>query len=234
MTNEKYFSIWINPLQLLEVDEPWASNSEEIPSEKAILGFLCTPGIDSDLESLISRYRDISNEQKRLFAAPAESRILKKLVWPLRNAKACYIVGNYLGTISLCGMVAEMVALLLFEIADFTINGQPMTISNQKSLFGSPFEKLSQYRRVEILRAYEIINDESKDAFDLIRTRRRKYLHLWSQDHDTLPKDAVSIYNAAVSIVVNVIGQDIKDGKILLNPALVKYLERSGKYLSED
>ena len=36
------------------------------------------------------------------------------------------------------------------------------------------------------------------------------------------------VYYAAVRIIVNVIGQDIKDGKLILNPNLLKYLEQKG------
>jgi len=70
--------------------------------------------------------------------------------------------------------------------------------------------------------------EDIKQAFEVIRTTRRKYLHLWSQDHTTLPADAVAVYHAAVSIVVRAIGQDFEAGKIRLNPALVEYLEKSG------
>lgn len=233
MSEDKLIEIWLNPLQLLEVDESRTSHAKQ-PDAETLLEFMCTPGISANLEGLISRYREISIEKRRLFAAPYEERILEKLVWPLRNAKASYMVGNYLGTISLCGMVAEMVAILFFEISDFKINDQPMTLTNQKALFGSDFEKLSQHRRVQILHTYNIIDDEIKTAFDLIRTKRRRYLHLWSQDHDRLPGDAVEIYNATVSIVVNIIGQDVQKGKLLLNPALVRYLDRSGIYEPED
>jgi hypothetical protein len=66
--------------------------------------------------------------------------------------------------------------------------------------------------------------------FDVIRTRRRRYLHLWSQDHERLPGDAVEVYKAGVALVVRVIGQDVVDGKLRLNPRLMKYLERSGLF----
>ena len=130
-------------------------------------------------------------------------------------------------------MVAEMVAILLFEISDFQINQKKMTNKDEKSVFGSSFENLGQYRRVEILHAYNIIDDTIKDAFDLVRTKRKRYLHLWSQDYAALPVDAVAVYNATVTIVIRAIGQDFKDGKIILNPALVKYLEKSGIYEPE-
>jgi hypothetical protein len=233
MDEGKLFQGWINPLQFLAVDEPWASGSGP-PSLESVLDFLCTPGSGYDIDTLVSRYREISQEKVRLSIAPAEERILDKLVWPLRNAKASYMVANYLGTISLCGMGAEMVAILLFEISEFRLNNRLMTPQDQTALYGSPFERLGQDRRVQILHAYGIIDDEIKAAFDLLRTTRRRYLHLWSQDHERLPQDAVQAYQAAVSIVIKVIGQNFVDGKVALNPALIKYLDRRGIFAESD
>ncbi len=103
-----------------------------------------------------------------------------------------------------------------------------MSEQNQSSVFGHTFEKLGQDRRVQILYAYGIIDDKLKNAFDKIRTKRKRYLHIWSQDHDHLPADAIETYNAAILIVVSAIGQDLKEGKILLNPNLVRYLDQKG------
>lgn len=234
MSDGRAFRGWLNPLQFLEVDEPWASATNANPHIEDVLKFLCTPGVDCGLESLLNRYREISTEKRRLFAAPAEDRILEKLIWPLRHAKASYMIGNYLGTISLCGMVTEMVAILLFQIADFTINGNPMSGPEQMALFGSSFEKLGQDRRTRILRSFNIIDAQIEAEFDLVRTTRRKYLHLWSQDHETLPTDAVAVYKATVAIAIHAIGQDVRDGRIYLNHALVKYLEQAGVYDPEE
>ena len=115
--------------------------------------FLCPANEPLNLDTILARYKEISTEPVRLFLAPAEQRILDKLVWPLRHAKASYMVGNYLSVIALCGMVAEMVAILLWEIADQQLNGQLMTNQDEKALFGSEFEKLGQERRVSILSA---------------------------------------------------------------------------------
>ena len=37
-------------------------------------------------------------------------------------------------------MVAEMVALIIWETAEVKINEQPMTAESEKTLFGSSFE----------------------------------------------------------------------------------------------
>jgi restriction system protein len=167
---------------------------------------------------MVARYQQISVEETRFFAAPAEDRILEKLVWPLRHAKSSYTLGNFLGTISLCGMVAEMVAMLLFDITEPTLNNRPMENRDREALFGRSFEKLDPYRRVEVLRAYGAIDDQTKEAFELIRATRRRYLHLWSQDHDRLADDAVSVFKAAVRLVVRAVGQDIQKGDLVALP----------------
>src|SRR6266568_5545934 len=172
MTPQTVFKAWINPLQFLEVDEPWASVMKRPLDERAVLGFLCTPGLDVSPEALANRYREISQEKDRLFAAPAEDRILEKLVWPLRHAKAGYMLGNYLGTISLCGMVSEMIAILLFEVSEARINDKPLDPKIQAAVFGRTFEDLGQERRVNVLVAHGVVDAPMKQAFDLIRSKR--------------------------------------------------------------
>ena len=218
----------INPLAFLEADEPWASSTQEKPTSDAVLRFLCPAEerFDFDIGRLLSRYRQISSEPVRLFVAPAEQRILDKLIWPLRNAKSSFMVGNYLATISLSGMVAEMVAILLWEITDSQINGRTMTTKDEKTLFGNEFEKLGQERRVLVLSAYGVIDDTTKSNFDKIREVRRNYLHLWSKDHDRIPSDGIQCFHAAVALVVTAIGQGIQEGRFVLNPRLMQYLDR--------
>jgi len=234
MSDDKLVEVYLNPLQFLELDEPWASVKSEEVSPESVLKFLCSPGIGSNIEDIISRYKEISIEKIRLFAAPNEQRILDKLVWQLRQAKAGYMCGNYIGTIALCGMVSEMVAVLLFEISDFKLNNQAMLEKDQRAVFGNTFEKLGQERRIQILLSYGIINNEIKSFFDKISIIRRRYLHYWSEDHDRLSSDAIICYEAAVSIVVSAIGQKVQGGKIILNPSIIRYLNKYGQVKDMD
>jgi hypothetical protein len=234
MSADKLIEGYINPLQFIDVDEPWATFLNREVSAQSVLDFICTPGVGSDLESILSRYKTISVEKKRIHAAPSEQRILDKLIWPLRNAKAGYMCGNYLGVIALCGMVAEMVAIFLFEINSFKLNKIIVSDEGQKAILGSSFEKLGQERRVNILNAFDIVNNEMKMSFDIIRNIRRRYLHLWSQDHEKLPSDAIKCFESAVLLVVSTIGQDLKDGKLILNKEIFEYLEKQGIYSESD
>ena len=228
MPNDKVFTAFINPLAFLEVDEPWADLTQQTPDYPAVLRLLCTPGLDAGLQALIDRYREISKEPQRLFAAPCESNILDKLIWPLRHAKASYVVGNYLGTIALCGMVAEMSAILLFDMSAPALDSQLVDAGVQSKLFGARFERLGQERRVAVLSAYGLLTNEICHAFEKVRTIRRQYLHFLSKEHAAIASDAVEAFSATTSIVVSVIGQNISEGKIQLNPALVAYLEAKG------
>ena len=72
-----------------------------------------------DLTKFIERYRKITATEKKVpfRIVPDEPRIVARILLPLRHAKASYVIGNLLGTIALCGMVAEMAAILTFELA---------------------------------------------------------------------------------------------------------------------
>jgi|SRR5437867_2567681 len=107
---------------------------------------------------------------------------------------------------------------------------RPTTVDAERALFGGAFERLSQERRVQVLATYRLIDAAAGGRFNTIRETRRGYLHLWSQDHDSLPRDAIKSYHAAVALVATVIGQDFTEGKIIINPRLVGYLERKGVY----
>ena len=221
----------INPLAFPKLDLSSAPDSPALPNDQDVLEFVCSPGVPADAASMASRYREIASEPVRLFVAPAERRILDKLVWPLRHAKASYMVGNYLAVIALAGMVA----ILRWDIAEVSMNGQPMTSKIQKAMFGNrAFERLGQEQSIKVLEACGLIDGAAKERFETIRKIRRGYLHLWSQDHHSLPGDAVKSYHAAVALVATIIGQDFSDGKIVISQELVKYLEREGVYKADD
>lgn len=90
MNEQRLLAVQVNPLEFLEVDEPWATVQPTPVTAEAVLELLTAPGLGHDIPSLVVRDREISGKQPRLFAAPAEDRILEKLVWPLRHAKASY------------------------------------------------------------------------------------------------------------------------------------------------
>jgi len=220
----RHYRAWINPLQFHSAVEPALGTSAGDLTEAAVLNFICTPGVAADLRSLTKRFRTISKEKVRLVAAPSEERILAKLIWPLRNAKASYMVGNFLGTISLCAAVAETVAILLLDLREIEKRLETGEDADGTLPLVSRHENLARIERIRELRERGIIDDGLGLLFDLVRSRRQRYLPLWPDDRDTIPEDAVEAYHATVAIVVHAIGQDLGEGTIQLQPALVRYL----------
>jgi hypothetical protein len=228
--DEIRFDAFINPLAFTHVDPERIPNSGLALTPESALSFLCTPGMRSDVVGIVERYREMGPVPVQLAVVPAEQRLLDKLIWPLRHARASYCVGNFLGVIALCGTVAEMLAILVWDLSEPTLNGRRMTKADEKALLGGGgFERLGQERRVEVLSAYGLISLEAKTEFSAVREIRRRYLHLWSQDHDVLPADAIRTFQATVRLMALVLGQEFQHGKVVLSPRLVKYLERQGR-----
>jgi len=74
---------------------------------------------------------------------------MEKVVSPLVNSKMAFVAGNPLGTIALCGFVAEMMTLMLYEMA--SDEGIIADVTD------SEFESCGQHGRVKILRERDII-----------------------------------------------------------------------------
>lgn len=218
-------TVHVNPLQCLAIDEPWASLPGAPPlTLEAVFECLCAEGIPRDLKSVAERWRELSNENKRLFAPPAEPKVLAKLVWPLRQAKANYVLGNYLATISVCGAIGEMVAMLIWDIADDSAK------EHQKmKRKGVVFEHLGQKERVQDLARCKLIDEEARRDLTLLRETRRKHLHAWSSDDATTQADAATMYRAALARVVAVVGPvNIREGIPEFDSRFLAYLAKKG------
>ncbi len=225
---------FINPLTFIAVNALGSSEHNPALDGTSILKDLTYPDyLPKDLMPLHHRYVEITAEEitqspKGLFIAPDDTGLLGKVVWPLRQAKALYVLGNYIGTIALCGMVAEMTTILLFEL------------NHSTKLSVADFERQGQKNRVRFLSGKKImverndiqdkkvIDDGLKTHLDKIRNLRKKYLHYFSQNDDSLPKDSRRIYKETVAAVVAVVGQEIKDGRLVVKPGFSDYLRRKG------
>jgi hypothetical protein len=184
------------------------------------------------LEDLANRYKEIHGQEQKeanFVIAPQLASFIERLVWPLRHAKIAYVLGNCLGTIALSGFVAEMVALLVFDISELSLNDQEFDEEVQKGLFGSSFEKLGQTHRVRVLRTLGLINENQEKDFRGLMEIRRKYLHHFTQEHTHIDKDARNSYVLAFKLIVSVTGGGFgEDGSFALTPKFEAYLRKIG------
>src|SRR5687768_1706550 len=109
--DEWVMGAYINPLVLFSLEDPHpGGNSVPELDASQILADLCSPDLrpkGTEPSELAKRCAEVTKESARLFAVPQEKGVFQKLIWPLRQAKVAYVLGNYVGTIALCGMVAE-------------------------------------------------------------------------------------------------------------------------------
>lgn len=163
-----------------------------------------------------------------LHAIPTDQRLREKLIFPLREAFGSFLTGNFLGTLALCGMIGEMLAIFQFEISDIQIHNRGMTSEDQKHLFGNQFEKLGQERRIEILLLYRVIDEDYAKHLEKIRKIRNNYLHYWSNDHEQVENDAYQVFCSTIEVVKKTFPQEAEDGKVRISEAVHQYLSRQG------
>jgi hypothetical protein len=221
---DKRFDISLNPLLFAEFDNFFKLDPNNV-SLDTTLGFLCWPGSKRDLTSLHERYNKITSACNQLLYAPVENTILDKIVWPLRQAKANFVLANFIGTISLCGYVAEMMSILIYDMTNIQLNGSTITEEQEKLLFGSKFEKLGQDKRIKVLLVTNLIDQKVKSDLDNIKRIRKKYLHYLSESDSNLEDDSIKIFKSTVDVLIYIIGQEIEEEKFKLNESMFRYLK---------
>lgn len=213
----------LGPLIWEEADKFLGPDQLLKPTMEGLLEFLCSPTLSADLERFKADYDAASQPETHnpVFRAPYKPEILDRLVWPLRHAKASFMLGNYLGTIALCGLVSEVAAILLWEFAGVHIKGAPMDEAAQKGAFGSSFERLGQERRISVLKTFGVIDDQVAEWLATVKNVRRAHLHFFSNVPPRPREDALQVYSATLAITFHIIGpealkrQDIHDTQVM-------------------
>ena len=210
-------SAFVNPLKLFEWEKVPIPTLPENPTPEHLLKFLCSLGLSADMAAFKMRYREVSTKDQGLVLSLQESELVENLFDPLRQAKTSYLIGNYVGTIGLCGMVAEKVAILIHAI------NTPDEGEQER------FERDGQACRVGTLKRRSLVLNDSVKAFGAIRAARKGYLHYWtSTSDDRTAKEAVHVYGAAIQLVLTAMEIGFTNGQITLAPPLVKYLKARG------
>ena len=122
-----------------------------------------------------------------------------------------------------------MVAILLWKISKVSLQQARLDEAAQKLLFGQTFESLGQKRSVEVLCAFHLIDEKTKQTFDDLRSIRNRDLHVFSQQHTNIAGDSRRAYADAFGLVFVVLGhRSFQNGKIVLRPDFMAYLTEHG------
>jgi len=218
--------LFIQPIEWIDAQMFMADRQGQVPDLRSAIDFLCTPGVGKEPEDLVSRYREVSADAKRICFAPGETEILHSIFWPLRHARAAYVLGNYLATIALCGAVCEVLTLLLFEMRPVVLGKTRMSRSREKRVFGKRVDDLSQERRINILRGLGKITGEMANDFDEVRKMRNEHLHGYFSTHETAQQDAVTVYRTTASLVADTLGCGLAPNAATFSPELIDLLHK--------
>ena len=214
----------LNPLLIFEWDRRFcAPDQSENPTLERLLDFLCPLGTPSDMSAFKKRYVEISEKDGDLLLFPEEPGLKENVFGPLRQAKTNYVIGNYVGSIALCGIVAEKVAIL---IQAFRSSPNETVRDRSKPVFHA--------QRLGALKLAGHIDEESEKDFDNIKAARKWYLHYWNTPEEDIAKQAAEAYASAARLVLRVMDVEYSNGGVKLDPKLTEYLTAHGEIVFEE
>lgn len=219
-------AINLKPLNFMAAED--FVDKDSLPGAETILAFCCGKH-SAKPEKVVARYKKL-HEGIRIQAVPSVEYIDKKIIVPLLQAQSCFMTANFIATIALCGIVAEMLSNLAWEIYQpyLRIGKKEITAEMHKALFGMPVENMTQDARINLLLAVEVISEQTFDKFKRVKDVRNEYVHF----HKTNPSEqtqklqATEMFQLIQELVCDVIGQDFSNGRFNLNQAMFEYLQR--------
>lgn len=174
---------------------------------------------------ILDRYVEVTEPDIHVEMMPAQSNVLNRLLKPLKFAKKSYCLGEYTTSIVLCGIVGEMLAILIWKMHGIKIKAETITESQEADLFGRRFEELGQSACLKILRGFGCITQTEFGNFEKIRQKRNDYVHLWHIDLSKEEEDARNTYKTTFRLYKSITGMELdQEGQLRLNPLLAKFL----------
>ncbi len=177
----------------------------------------------------LDRYIEATTRETHIPIAPTSEEIVNRLLIPLREAKRSYCLAEYLSTIALCGMIAEMLAILVWKINNVIINEEEVDEHKEEKLFGRTFDKLGQQRRLEVLMAFKFINEGQYTKFQTIKNIRNKYLHSWEVPSEEEQGNAIATLKESFILFKEIAEIRVTEGVITLNPSLIALIKLEGE-----
>lgn len=193
---------------------------------KMLLESLFGMPIDNFPKKYFKRYIEVTTKETHSVIVPHTKNIHRRLLIPLANAKKNYCFGDYLATIALCGLVAEMLVYLIWEINDIKIKGKKIKAGDEKGLFGNSFNELKHARRVKLLNTLGFITPKQFQWFQIVYNTRNNYVHSWIINSDKEKTDALSLYKHTFKLFMEITEIGITDkGIVKINPKMLKFFK---------
>jgi len=221
-----FFGPFITRKDIPKVLDRESNEPKEKMNREVLQAFLNLPS-SAISEEMLERFVEATADDSHAPIVPHTEKFYSRLLRPLALAKKSYCLGDYLSTISLCGIATEMLAILIWDANDIRLNKRLINRSDEKGLFGREFEKHGQERRLRILKTFGIINEEEFAKLNHIREVRRRYLHFWDRPPSDEKEDALKTLKYSLLTFRKFIDMGFSEGgKVKINPLLVKFLKK--------
>lgn len=232
---------WINPLLMTSLtnDPVNQFSCEDIVRDIFAYG---DTYIQNPVDEMKRNYAEISSGDFRMFCVPSEKTIMNKIVGPLYTAKKCYCLSDYIGCISMCGMVCEMVIIFIYDL--ISINCEAEFLESIIDNFGK-YERWGQEKRIKNLKRITTSSHYYKDECvnnlkpfagllcesifnnaNTVKNIRREYLHFLSKDYSNLKSDAQNVYKSTHELVSDVVAFQPGEGGVIVPRHLEKHIEK--------
>lgn len=221
--------ILLRPLWWRETPLPGEGGPSEVTAE-GLLDFLRGPLSTTTLAELKIRYDELAVLDHKVLAVPKLDLLVDRIVRPIHNSKAAYVLGHFPSCIAQAGLVAEMLAILKFSINDVVTRSGPLDEARQKLLWGRKFVDLGQKDRIGALLALGLISEDASGAFHELSGIRRAYMHFLDRKQNREQPDAKRAYELALDIFVSVIGPQVQPGSsaIHFNDDVFRWARKNG------
>ena len=181
-------------------------------------------------EAILKRYAKISGADYNIPIVPHTDEIHKNINLPLISARKLFSIGEFTAVIGLCGIVSEMLAMLIWEANKNKVKIKEKEISqdDEESLFGRDMESQYQARRIKILHTLGMIDDETKAGLNKVSEIRKRYLHYWDTSKKLNPEsDAEECFKAVFSIFKKTLDLKFTHNSVSFNNSILNYLKRA-------
>lgn len=180
----------------------------------------------------IERYCEITMNETHMNITPSANykKVMDRIIKPIVLAKKYFTLGEYISCISMSGIAAEMMTLMIWKMSTFSIKGEIIENSEEEILFGKSFDRLGQYRRIALLKLIGAIQLEDKKMLEDIRKTRNKYTHAWNIPSREDEDNAKKVIKNTLILFKNISGMGLsidesKKQKIKINPNFLKFLK---------
>ena len=216
-----YLGVIINSDDINNILSPEYNNNEN-PKYRILEKFLNLP-LQCLPREVLERYIEITMKETYTPIFPISEKLFENLLTPLKSAKRCYCLEEYIATIELSAHLGEMLAILIWKM--IKINGKTIALRLEKKLLGDTIDKSWQAKRIEALDDLGAIKGNHVEILNFLRKTRVKYFHWWSHTIENAKQDAMKCFMKVSKLIKEIVQIEIKDGAIKMNPLLDAYIK---------